>query len=68
MTAGQMDPTGSPGVMSGNVVQVPTHIPVNIAGVTMIDGVIGVVNPASGNVSPEKTAATGAAAPTAPKK
>ncbi|MEU5809856.1 MULTISPECIES: chaplin ChpH [unclassified Streptomyces] len=38
---------GSPGVLSGNVVQVPVHIPVNICGNT-IDGV-GLLNPAFGN-------------------
>ncbi|MFE3827854.1 chaplin [Streptomyces sp. NPDC059092] len=39
---------GSPGVLSGNVVQVPIHIPVNVCG-NSID-VIGVLNPAFGNV------------------
>ncbi|MDX2598551.1 chaplin [Streptomyces caniscabiei] len=39
---------GSPGVLSGNVVQVPIHIPVNVCGNTI--NVIGLLNPAAGNV------------------
>ncbi|MGK3089947.1 chaplin [Streptomyces sp. WAC01490] len=38
---------GSPGVLSGNVVQVPIHVPVNICGNTV--NVIGLLNPAFGN-------------------
>lgn len=38
---------GSPGVMSGNVVQVPVDIPVNACGNTV--NVVGLLNPASGN-------------------
>ncbi|MET9594947.1 chaplin [Streptomyces sp. NPDC047737] len=38
----------SPGVLSGNVVQVPIHIPVNVCGNTI--NVIGLLNPAFGNV------------------
>ena len=38
----------SPGVISGNNVQVPVHIPVNVCG-DSID-VVGVLNPAFGNV------------------
>jgi hypothetical protein len=37
----------SPGVLSGNVVQVPIHIPVNVCGNTV--NVIGLLNPAIGN-------------------
>ncbi|WP_328911339.1 chaplin [Streptomyces sp. NBC_00234] len=37
----------SPGVGSGNVVQVPVHIPVNVVGNTV--NVIGLLNPAFGN-------------------
>lgn len=37
----------SPGVLSGNVVQVPIHIPVNVCGNTV--NVIGLLNPAFGN-------------------
>jgi hypothetical protein len=39
---------GSPGVLSGNVVQIPIHIPVNVCG-NSVD-VIGLLNPAAGNV------------------
>ncbi|MFD7642211.1 chaplin [Kitasatospora sp. NPDC051984] len=38
---------GSPGVVSGNQVQVPIHIPVNLCG-NSID-IIGLLNPAFGN-------------------
>ncbi|MEU6983012.1 chaplin [Streptomyces sp. NPDC046324] len=37
----------SPGVLSGNVVQVPIHIPINLCGNTV--SVIGALNPAFGN-------------------
>ncbi|WNI19676.1 chaplin [Streptomyces sp. ITFR-21] len=37
----------SPGVLSGNVVQVPVHVPVNVTGNTI--NVIGLLNPAFGN-------------------
>ncbi|MCH0543409.1 chaplin [Streptomyces sp. MUM 203J] len=39
---------GSPGVLSGNVVQVPIHIPVNVCGNSI--NVIAALNPAFGNV------------------
>ncbi|MFF3262441.1 chaplin [Streptomyces sp. NPDC002932] len=38
---------GSPGVLSGNVVQVPVHIPVNLCGNSV--SVIGLLNPTFGN-------------------
>ncbi|MEW2295695.1 chaplin [Streptomyces sp. NPDC006743] len=38
---------GSPGVVSGNTIQVPVNIPVNLCGNTI--DVIGVLNPAFGN-------------------
>lgn len=38
---------GSPGVISGNVIQVPIDIPINVCGNTV--DVIGVLNPAFGN-------------------
>ncbi|MCX5392850.1 chaplin [Streptomyces sp. NBC_00094] len=38
---------GSPGVLSGNVVQVPIHIPINACGNSV--NVIGVLNPTVGN-------------------
>jgi ChpA-C len=37
----------SPGVVSGNTIQVPIHIPVNVCGNTI--SVIGLLNPAFGN-------------------
>ncbi|MFJ8361599.1 chaplin ChpG [Streptomyces sp. NPDC093984] len=37
----------SPGVLSGNVVQVPIHVPVNVCGNTI--DVVGLLNPAFGN-------------------
>ncbi|MFB6930277.1 chaplin, partial [Streptomyces noursei] len=37
----------SPGVLSGNLIQVPVHIPVNVCGNTV--DVIGALNPAFGN-------------------
>ena len=38
---------GSPGVVSGNQVQIPVHVPVNVCGNTV--SVIGLINPAFGN-------------------
>ncbi|NEA61415.1 chaplin [Streptomyces sp. SID12488] len=38
---------GSPGVLSGNVLQVPIHVPVNVCGNSV--SVIGLLNPAFGN-------------------
>ncbi|MEU7423111.1 chaplin [Streptomyces sp. NPDC040750] len=37
----------SPGVISGNVIQVPIHVPVNVCGNTI--DVVGLLNPAFGN-------------------
>nr|WTB36343.1 chaplin [Streptomyces sp. NBC_00830] len=39
--------SNSPGFISGNVIQVPVHIPVNACGNTL--SVIGLLNPAFGN-------------------
>ncbi|MER5193448.1 chaplin [Streptomyces sp. NPDC002755] len=39
---------GSPGVLSGNVVQVPIHIPINVCGNTI--NILAALNPAAGNV------------------
>jgi hypothetical protein len=39
---------GSPGVLSGNVVQLPIDIPINVCGNTV--NLIGLLNPAFGNV------------------
>ncbi|MFY1676949.1 MULTISPECIES: chaplin ChpD [unclassified Streptomyces] len=38
---------GSPGVLSGNVIQIPVHVPVNACGNSV--NVIGLLNPAFGN-------------------
>ncbi|MET8826227.1 chaplin [Streptomyces sp. NPDC004610] len=37
----------SPGVVSGNTIQVPVHVPVNVVGNTI--NVVGLLNPAFGN-------------------
>ncbi|QES48706.1 chaplin [Streptomyces venezuelae] len=39
---------GSPGVLSGNLVQVPVHVPINVCGNAV--SIIGALNPAFGNV------------------
>lgn len=39
---------GSPGVLSGNLAQVPIHVPINVCGNSV--NVIGALNPAFGNV------------------
>ncbi|QFQ97475.1 chaplin [Streptomyces phaeolivaceus] len=44
---------GSPGVLSGNVVQVPVNVPVNVCGNTI--NVVGLLNPAFGNVCVNKS-------------
>ncbi|MBG0857483.1 chaplin [Streptomyces spinoverrucosus] len=38
---------GSPGLISGNTIQVPVHVPVNVCGNTV--NVVGLLNPAAGN-------------------
>ncbi|GJF30384.1 hypothetical protein KNE206_30840 [Kitasatospora sp. NE20-6] len=38
---------GSPGVLSGNLIQIPVHVPVNACGNSI--NVIGALNPAFGN-------------------
>ncbi|GAA2783991.1 chaplin [Streptomyces showdoensis] len=38
---------GSPGVLSGNVVQIPVHVPINVCGNSV--NVIGILNPAAFN-------------------
>ena len=40
---------GSPGILSGNVVQAPVHVPVNVSGNSV--NVVGVLNPAFGNLA-----------------
>ncbi|MCX5436260.1 chaplin [Streptomyces sp. NBC_00063] len=42
----------SPGVISGNVIQVPVHVPVNACGNTV--SVIGLLNPTFGNACVNK--------------
>ncbi|MEV0371537.1 chaplin [Streptomyces sp. NPDC050636] len=39
---------GSPGVVSGNLIQVPVNVPVNVCGNTV--NVVALLNPAFGNV------------------
>ncbi|MFF3319635.1 chaplin [Streptomyces sp. NPDC003035] len=39
---------GSPGLLAGNVVQAPIHIPINFCGNSI--NVVGLVNPTYGNV------------------
>ncbi|MEU6578023.1 chaplin [Streptomyces sp. NPDC046805] len=58
--------TGNPGVLSGNVVQVPLHVPVNACGDTV--DVIGLLNPAFGSKcdNPSGTATTAATTPANP--
>ncbi|MGV9497997.1 chaplin [Streptomyces sp. NPDC003642] len=43
---------GSPGVVSGNTVQLPVHVPVNVCGNTV--NVVGLLNPAAGNACANK--------------
>ncbi|MFE7312959.1 chaplin [Streptomyces sp. NPDC057555] len=38
---------GSPGVISGNAIQVPIHLPMNLCGNTI--DIVGLLNPAFGN-------------------
>ncbi|MFE4667712.1 chaplin [Streptomyces sp. NPDC056716] len=45
---------GSPGVLSGNSVQAPVHVPVNVCGNTV--NVVGVLNPSMGNTCGNKGA------------
>ncbi|BCM67026.1 MULTISPECIES: chaplin [Streptomyces] len=37
----------SPGVLSGNVIQIPVHVPINVCGNTV--DIIALLNPAFGN-------------------
>ncbi|MFF7250706.1 chaplin [Embleya sp. NPDC008237] len=38
---------GSPGVASGNQIQIPVHVPINLCGNTV--NIVGILNPAIGN-------------------
>ncbi|MGK5639462.1 chaplin [Streptomyces sp. URMC 126] len=40
---------GSPGVISGNVIQIPLDVPINACGNT-VDILLGILNPTFGNV------------------
>lgn len=51
---------GSPGLISGNSIQLPVHVPVNLCGNTV--NVVGLLNPAAGN----KCANTGGATKAGP--
>ncbi|WNI16482.1 chaplin [Actinacidiphila sp. ITFR-21] len=53
--------TGSPGVLSGNAVDVPVHVPVNVCGNTVDP--VGVLNPAMGNSCADTGQASSIAAP-----
>ncbi|MGW4568989.1 chaplin [Streptomyces sp. NPDC004561] len=46
-TGAQGTASNSPGVLSGNTIQVPVHIPINVCGDSL--DVIGLLNPALGN-------------------
>ncbi|WP_367325386.1 chaplin [Streptomyces sp. HUAS ZL42] len=48
---------GSPGLISGNTVQVPVHVPVNVCGNTV--NVAGLLNPAAGNTCVNEAAGKG---------
>ncbi|WP_018545038.1 chaplin [Streptomyces sp. LaPpAH-108] len=57
---------GSPGVLSGNVIQVPVNVPVNLCGNSI--NVVGLLNPAFGNTCANVgEAPTTPAAPEAPE-
>jgi hypothetical protein len=51
---------GSPGVLSGNVVQVPVDVPVNVCGNSV--GILALLNPAAGNTCATVSAHRGAQA------
>ncbi|MFF7356472.1 chaplin [Streptomyces filipinensis] len=46
---------GSPGLISGNGIQLPVHVPVNVCGNTV--NVVGLLNPAAGNACANRGAA-----------
>ncbi|WP_369244076.1 chaplin [Streptomyces sp. R41] len=48
---------GSPGLISGNTIQLPVHVPVNVCGNTV--NVAGLLNPAAGNSCANKSGAAG---------
>src|SRR6185369_101047 len=48
---------GSPGLISGDTIQLPVHVPVNVCGNTV--DVLGVLNPAAGNACVNRGAGRG---------
>ncbi|WP_369255305.1 chaplin [Streptomyces sp. R35] len=52
---------GSPGLVSGNTIQLPVHVPVNVCGNTV--NVAGLLNPAAGNSCANESEGGGAVAP-----
>ncbi|MFF3347185.1 chaplin [Streptomyces sp. NPDC002779] len=52
---------GSPGVISGNTIQLPVHAPVNVCGNTV--NVVGLLNPAAGNTCANTSAGDERGAP-----
>lgn len=52
---------GSPGLISGNTIQLPVHVPVNVCGNTV--NVVGLLNPAAGNGCADEETAKGPAGP-----
>ncbi|MER7572541.1 chaplin [Streptomyces sp. NPDC126514] len=52
---------GSPGLISGNTVQLPVHVPVNVCGNTV--NVVGLLNPAAGNTCANRSAGDERGAP-----
>jgi hypothetical protein len=60
-SAADGEAAGSPGVLSGNTVQVPVNIPVNVCGNTI--NVVGLLNPAMGNGCANTSATTGSSRP-----
>lgn len=53
---------GSPGLISGNTVQLPVHVPVNACGNTV--NVVGLLNPAAGNACANGSGSGGSASAT----
>ncbi|MFD4563898.1 chaplin family protein [Streptomyces sp. NPDC058467] len=53
---------GSPGLISGNTIQLPVHVPVNVCGNTV--NVVGLLNPAAGNSCANESGGDGQAAST----
>lgn len=56
--------SGSPGLISGNGIQLPVHLPVNVCGNTV--NVVGLLNPAMGNTCVNKGGGGGKEQPAAP--